>query len=553
MTHHRSGGVLAAALVLGLLIAVSATPAVGQAQTPSCFGRQATIVAVPGVPTVGTSGPDVIVGTNGPDDIRGRGGDDRICGRGGADQISGGNGADRIKGGPGPDEISGGRKADTIFGNGGADQIAGGGGADTISGGRGADVIRGNKGADDLNGNRGKDQCSGGPGVDRVRRCGPIASPTTPTWPATVPCGLATFTHPGAHSGETNTALHLRPRGEVTAVMLFVDFSDAPSSETTSSVFDDLVPHARTWFTEVSHGAMSLNVTRHVPWLRMSQPSTTYGWADSSVTFDEQRDYIEEAVLLANAAVDFRAFDMVFVTAAAGSGLGFSPAYHAFAGTGINVDGTEVRFGATFGEDVRSIRPNYGAMTLVHETGHVFGLPDLYDYTETVYPQWLKHFGGWDPMSALHPGGHLSAWHKQKLGWITSDQMRCITQNGQNEIALTPMSVGGGLKAAVIPTGAGTAIVAEYRTDHGLDTNLCDHGVLIYTVDTSVAIGMGAMRVISPNAAANISLVDQCGPLYDAPFDIGAGEISTYDSGAGVRIEVLSVGTSSAEIRVTRS
>ena len=94
---------------------------------------------------------------------------------------------------------------------------------------------------------------------------------------------------------------------------------------------------------------------------------------------------------------------------------------------------------------------------------------------------------------------------------------------------------------------------AEENLDFRIDvpTHPSTHDMVVMNGNT--AIGMGAMRVISPNAAANISLVDQCGPLYNAPFDIGAGEISTYDNGTGIRIEVLSVGTSSAEIRVTRS
>ncbi|MFV2040346.1 MAG: hypothetical protein ACC660_08880, partial [Acidimicrobiales bacterium] len=40
-----------------------------------------TITAKAGVPTIGTSGPDVILGTSRSDIIRGNGGADRICSR----------------------------------------------------------------------------------------------------------------------------------------------------------------------------------------------------------------------------------------------------------------------------------------------------------------------------------------------------------------------------------------------------------------------------------------------------------------------------------------
>lgn len=178
--------VAAVAMVAATLVA-SGAPAT--AQTPRCFGRDATIVATPGVPTVGTSGPDVIVGTSGPDIIQGGGGDDRICALRGDDDVSGGRGDDRIKLGGGADTAKGGGGADRIWGNGGPDTISGGGGADQIRGGGGADIISGggqgddlrgggggdtvagNRGNDTIDGGNGFDQCNGGSGTDSLRSC----------------------------------------------------------------------------------------------------------------------------------------------------------------------------------------------------------------------------------------------------------------------------------------------------------------------------------------------------------------------------------------------
>ena len=95
-----------------MLVAAVGIGAPAGAQVPTCFGRPATIVAVPNQPTVGTPGPDVIVGTSGADVIRGRQGNDLICGRGGDDEIEGNRGRDRIKGGSGADTIRGGPGAD---------------------------------------------------------------------------------------------------------------------------------------------------------------------------------------------------------------------------------------------------------------------------------------------------------------------------------------------------------------------------------------------------------------------------------------------------------
>ncbi|MEM7287448.1 MAG: CAP domain-containing protein [Actinomycetota bacterium] len=88
---------------------------------PTCKGHRATIVALPGIETVGTSGDDVIVGTPGDDVIRGRGGNDIICGYGGSDTISGGSGADRLYGGGGRDHIAGNTGKDRVYGGKGRD------------------------------------------------------------------------------------------------------------------------------------------------------------------------------------------------------------------------------------------------------------------------------------------------------------------------------------------------------------------------------------------------------------------------------------------------
>jgi len=177
---------------LGLLALVGATLATAgrvAAATSTCFGKPATIVAMPGIVTTGTSGADVIIGTSGDDVIRGGGGNDRICSRAGDDNVKGGRGDDKInlgsgddvaRGGGGADRILGKRGRDMIWGDNGKDILKGGSGFDTLRGGKKADVLSGNSGADSLRGNGGADllrggtgvdACAGGLGLDTLRSC----------------------------------------------------------------------------------------------------------------------------------------------------------------------------------------------------------------------------------------------------------------------------------------------------------------------------------------------------------------------------------------------
>ena len=161
----RTVAVAAAVAVFGAVLMVGGSVAVGAAPG-TCFGMPATIFAVPGVPTVGTPGPDVIVGTPGPDNIRGKGGADKICSKAGDDTVWGGAGPDMIKLGSGADWASGGSGADSIWGKRGPDEIYGKSGMDTISGGKARDTIYGGSAKDDLEGKSGNDTIYGGGSTD---------------------------------------------------------------------------------------------------------------------------------------------------------------------------------------------------------------------------------------------------------------------------------------------------------------------------------------------------------------------------------------------------
>lgn len=154
-------------LALGLVTVDVATAGPSGAAT-ACFGRIPTILAVPGRPTVGTPGDDVILGTPGPDEISGLGGDDRICSRGGADRVDAGGGHDLVALGGGPDVGRGGPGNDLVRGNGGNDRLLGNLGADRLDGGRGRDRLLGGRGADELDGGPGSDTLDGGGGPDAL-------------------------------------------------------------------------------------------------------------------------------------------------------------------------------------------------------------------------------------------------------------------------------------------------------------------------------------------------------------------------------------------------
>src|SRR3954467_13672375 len=106
-----------------------------------------------------------------------------------------------------------------------------------------------------------------------------VAAPLPPPSNGACSPALANGTNTFQSEGPTDYTLHQRAAGTLHAVMLFVDFSDAPASETTSSLYDLLVPGAQHWFTESSYGRMSLDVTAIHTWFRMPHTAASYDFA----------------------------------------------------------------------------------------------------------------------------------------------------------------------------------------------------------------------------------------------------------------------------------
>src|SRR6266540_4049223 len=369
------------------------------------------------------------------------------------------------------------------------------------------------------------------------------------------PCSPSLYSAPftDMNEGTTNSALPLKPQGRVLrAVMLFVDFPDLPATESTSTLYEHLVPRSRAWFDEVSYGHIRLDVSPVKRWFRMPRSLRSYGLADG-ISRPEHHDYISAAVGAADGAVDFSGYQIVYVVAAKGTGVERSPAFQAYPGSGIAADGTELRYGATFFEDTK-LDARYAANVLIHETGHILGLPDLYDVPGAGWWRLFRFAGGWDMMSWNDPGFHFFAWEKWKLGWLEPSQVACLDGPGELTATVTPVERAGGLKAIVVPTGTSSAFVVEARRRIGQDARLCDEGVLVYSVDAGRPSGAGPVHVYAAQRDTDGELRDRCGPLYNATYDRAKGEVSRFaDASAGLSVQVLSSGANGYRVKVTRT
>ena len=312
--------------------------------------------------------------------------------------------------------------------------------------------------------------------------------------------------------------------GSVRAIALFVDFPDAPATESVAAVGAhvlDPVPH---WYAAASYGRMRLSIDRLDRWARMPRASRDYGITRD--TPPSLRDLVADAIAATDAEVDFRPYQLIYVLAPRDSGVTYSPALVLGPGSGVKADGVELRLGAVFGRDTRL--PS-GSRIAVHETGHALGLPDLYSHAITATNPGRSDLavGNWDVMSDTATGVGFLAWHRWKLRWLDRGQLRCH-RGGTRELELTPLDSPGGVKAIVIPVDASHAWVLEVRRREGLDAGLCDGGMLAYLVDASIPTGAGPIKIRPAGPGSDRTLVSRCGVLYDAPYQIADGKARSF-------------------------
>jgi M6 family metalloprotease-like protein len=353
-------------------------------------------------------------------------------------------------------------------------------------------------------------------------------------------CELANGTNRVLSEGPTDRILHPAAVGELRVAVLFVDFPDVPADEDARTIYDSFLPAAVSWFQEASRGRFTFAPLPTYKWYRMPLPSTSY-----SPDFK----YVQDAVAVADAEVDFSRVHAVYVVQPRNGSFAVSPTHLNYPTRGFPADGNEIRLGVTFGRDIRLTRPGYGTYVAVHETLHILGLPDLYAYGASTFVDAHRFVGAWDIMGWVALGQHPFAWHSRKLGWLDAAQMLCVSE-GMTTATLSPVSSSAGTKAIAARINASKVLVVENRSRTGLDQGACDEGILVYTVDASVANGTGPVRVVAAQTG-DPARFGNCGTLYAAPFSIGAGEIPSYLDPSGISVEVLSRDADGAQVRVS--
>jgi M6 family metalloprotease-like protein len=312
--------------------------------------------------------------------------------------------------------------------------------------------------------------------------------------------------------------------GRVDAVVLFLDYPDSPGGVSPAPIAQLFTLDAG-WFDEVSNSRFSVSVTPVERWIRMPAPTASY-----MPIYSNYIRCVRDALEAADPSVDFSRYNHVTLANSRGFLTGNPAISLPLAGLpeGIQVDGRAMKFGNVFSGDIHEQPGLPNKWT--HELLHTLGLPDLGGRAV-----------GWDPLAVGNdPPGltHLLGWHKWLIRWIDPPQLTCLTAPGTIEETLTPIAVRGGKKLVVMPVSDSYAYAVEGRRRIGYDRNICEEGVLVYSIDSTRASYEDPIVLRGP---------PRCGNVTPSAFKSGDIVEDQY-----VKVEVLATDGRNYRVRVTK-
>ncbi|PUA38043.1 metalloprotease [Paenibacillus elgii] len=240
-------------------------------------------------------------------------------------------------------------------------------------------------------------------------------------------------------------------------LVLLVDFIDIgmkySDSEWSDRFFGDKEGTVKHYYKEVSAGKMTIGPAEEsygakgdgIVHVKLGYPHPNTGGNTGAAN----QKIVRDAIAAADPYVNFASFDtnndgkvtrdeLFLVTVTAGYEAAYSGggtpslwAHRWSAGTwqgdGKTVNLEYIQQGENHGDHMATMG------VLVHETGHLFGLPDLYDtdYSSMgVGPHSLMAGGSWGSYGNNYAGStpvYMDAWSKYKLGWVKPTE---VSANG---------------------------------------------------------------------------------------------------------------------------
>ena len=309
-----------------------------------------------------------------------------------------------------------------------------------------------------------------------------------------------------ARFGGAATIATLPLQGVIKALVIPVDFANAPGTTTPQTFIDPIAQRSRDFYRTMSYGQVTFDFTVLPRYVRM--PRNPQDYQLSQWNEGDYRQYYVDGLTEAAKQFTINGYDVVYVIASPQTPVNALTPGPAFLLPEQSEDGGIPR-GAATGNPGST---DEGFRWLVHETGHLFGWADLYDVSDTDDRQGnrFSRFGWWDIMSMNWErfSIELNGWFRFQTGWLTNSNVLCLSAPLTNDItvSLTALNNSQGPRIIAIRTSKEKVLVIEKRTvtTYAPMLGASSAGLLVYEVDGT-----------KPAATAPVSIVKKSTMTYD--------------------------------------
>jgi hypothetical protein len=154
---------------------------------------------------------------------------------------------------------------------------------------------------------------------------------------------------------------------------------------------------------------------------------------------------------------------------------------------------------------------------MVHEFGHCLGLGHA-GFRACPTCENKEYADPVDPMGNQQ-AGHFSAFNKERLGWLSTNNV--VVANTPGTYTIRPLeSASTGVQSLRVPRNDGKFYAVEFRRPKGLDSafpaSLLD-GALVRIVDAPTATTVTSLIDMAPSTSANNDAALLKGATFDAP------------------------------------
>ncbi len=318
--------------------------------------------------------------------------------------------------------------------------------------------------------------------------------------------------------GGTRTGTFINPNKEVKALIIPVDFPKYRANSNPQKDFASLVANTNSYFQAVSYQNLSFNFTIASRYFTMSSNPEDFS---ASAWQSNMEPYFLEGLRIASGEISLKDFDVVYVIAlqtVPNSLITPGPAFFGPYQTNSGV----VNLGSAAGS-FRSERDQW--RWLVHETGHLLGLVDLYGWVGSYKDDDDRHkyFGDWDIMSQNWKNSpiELNGWFRYQLDWLTDGGVRCLNSTSFSKDSTITIAISAielkdeNPKIGIIKLDNQRALVFEYRRNLGFDVlKSSEEGILVYVVNGEKDSRTGPLQIQSRLGGSSKL-------LYDAALQVG--------------------------------